>query len=142
MICILRQLIGPYCWLLFVLISSVSLSSSNSDYLDNQIFLDTKSAEKRWGAKIFSPEGFKNGSLKLRAQMAASLQKGNHFVGKTPNEIKATLGPFTGHFWSGMVPAYLIEEGWNLNSDSWQLVFLLDDAGKVKEIRIHKNCCN
>ena len=36
----------------------------------------------------------------------------------------------------------LIEEGWNQKLDTWQLVFLLDEAGKVKEVRIHKNCCD
>ncbi|MFM8312796.1 MAG: hypothetical protein ACKOA8_00765, partial [Deltaproteobacteria bacterium] len=127
--------------LFFIFVSSITLSSNETDYLSNQTFLDSKTAEKKWGSKVFSPEEFKKGSVKLRAQMAASLLNGKLFQGKKASEIKTALGPFTGHFWSSSVPAYLIEEGWTLNSDSWQLVFLLDNSGKVKEIRIHKNCC-
>jgi len=37
------------------------------------------------------------------------------------------------------VPAYFIEEGWTDHKDSWQLVFLLNDSGMVREVKIHKN---
>ena len=127
--------------MVFIFISLTTLSSTETDYLDGQTFLDAKTAEKKWGSKQFSQEEFKKGPVKLRAQMAANLIKGNRFQGKKASEVKAALGSFTGYFWSSSVPAYLIEEGWTLNSDSWQLVFLLDNSGKVKEIRIHKNCC-
>ena len=126
---------------LFVFVSSITASSTEPDYLVDQTFLDSKTAEKKWGSKPFSPEEFKKGTVNLRAEMAASLLKGNQFQGKKASDVKAALGPFTGHFWSSSVPAYLIEEGWPSNADSWQIVFLLDNSGKVKEIRVHKNCC-
>ena len=98
--------------------------------------------EKRWDSKEFSQSEFKDGTVKVRAQMAFSLIKGKSFVGRTTEEVKNTLGNFTGYFWSNSVPAYLIDEGWTKNLDSWQIVFLIDDSGKVKEVKVHKNCCN
>lgn len=137
----LRQLRVFLGTLFFIFISSITFSSTETDYLDDQTFLDSKTAEMKWGSRPFSSEEFKKGPLKLRAQMAVNLIKGKLFQGKKASEVKTDLGPFTGHFWSSSVPAYLIEEGWISNSDSWQIVFLLDDSGKVKEVRIHKNCC-
>ncbi|NBX76562.1 MAG: hypothetical protein EBQ92_08400 [Proteobacteria bacterium] len=131
----------------FFLITSLFFSFSyvnatESNYLENQTFMTLSQAEKRWGKKDFSPEEFKRETANNRAKMAVNLIKKKQFIGKRPAEIKKALGEFSGHFWSDNIPTYLIEEGWNQKTDSWQLVFLLDNAGNVKEVRIHKNCCD
>ena len=64
-----------------------------------------------------------------------------NFIGKSAEEVRKELGEFTGNFFSDSIPAYLIEEGWKKGKDTWQLVFLLNENGKVNEVKIHKNCC-
>jgi len=119
-----------------------SANSTESNYLNNQHFMSLSEAENRWGKKEFSPDAFKKEKVNNRAKMAVSLIKKKQFIGKTSTQVKEALGEFSGHFWSHNIPTYLIEEGWNQKLDTWQLVFLLDEAGKVKEVRIHKNCCD
>lgn len=137
----LRFFLGVMLMLLNLALSSAVLKAEQSNYLDAEVFMKLSDAQKKWGAKEFSSKGFREGNVKVRSQMAVSLIKGKTFVGKRPDEVKEALGIFSGHFWSHAVPTYLIEEGWNQNSDSWQLVFLLDDKGKVSDVKIHKNCC-
>lgn len=110
-------------------------------YLQKQTFMELGQAEQRYGIAKFSPGGFKNSNSSERAKMSVSLIKSRRYLGKYPKEVLVELGPSTGHFWSNEIPAYFIEEGWKGNSDTWQLVFLLDDNRKVSEIKIHKNCC-
>ena len=125
-----------------LIFTSNSANSTESKYLNNQHFMSLSEAENRWGQKDFSPEEFKKEKANNRAKMAVSLIKKKQFIGKTSTQVKESLGEFSGHFWSHNIPTYLIEEGWNQKLDTWQLVFLLDEAGKVKEVRIHKNCCD
>jgi hypothetical protein len=114
---------------------------AHGDYLKKQIFMDLPQAERRYSSQTFSALSFKRGTSTERGKMAVSLIKGKAYVGKTSTEIKETLGDFTGYFFSESVPAYLIDEGWKEGKDTWQIVFLLGDAGRVNDVRINKNCC-
>jgi hypothetical protein len=107
-----------------------------------QEFMNLEIAQKRWGQKPFSAELFKAGTPKDRASMAYSLIQGKTFIGKSAKEVKTMLGPTSGYFWSKRIPTYFIEEGWDKNQDSWQLVFLIDEQDRVTEVKIHKNCCD
>jgi hypothetical protein len=105
------------------------------------LMMPTHEAEKKWGRFQFDEKQFRKASTEVRAKMAADLAEKNPYIGTRPEDIKAKLGEFTGYYWKHRVPAYLIEEGWQKKSDTWQLVFILDSNGLVKEVKIHKNCC-
>lgn len=79
--------------------------------------------------------------MQQRAEMTVNLIESKQFVGLAPEQVKDELGPYTGRFWSYTVPAYMIEEGWKKSADSWQIVFLLGENGKVSDLKIHKSCC-
>ena len=80
-------------------------------------------AERRWGRRIFKEDLFRSGNSEVRAKMVVDLIEKNPFVGKPVEEVKSRLGKYTGYYWSHRIPAYLLEEGWEKNSDTWQLVF-------------------
>lgn len=114
-------------------------------YLSRQEFMNVQTAKTRYGAKPIDVDLFRKasgaGHLAMAAAMAVTIIKTKHFIGKTPQEVKSLLGPPTGHFWNDTIPSYIIEEGWRTGQSTWQLVFLLDDLGRISEARIHKNCC-
>jgi hypothetical protein len=115
---------------------------SFSPYEQGQEWMDVSLAEKKWGAVPFSPEKFRTGSMKVRASMASSLIQTKVFIGKTPAQVRNALGAYTGYFFSDQVPAYQLDDGWRRNSNTWNLVFIPALNGKIKEVRIHKNCCS
>lgn len=97
---------------------------------------------KRWGVSEFDGNKFKAGGEKERAQMAYSLlQNKKKFIGKDRSAIRQELGDFDGYYFSEMYPAYMIEMAKDNVSDSWQIVFLIDRKGLIKDIIVHKNCC-
>jgi len=99
-------------------------------------------AEKRWGSQPFLAERFRTAGPGERARMVVDLVRKRSFVGKSPSEVFESLGRPDGHFFSDLVPAYLLNEGWKTTEDTWQLVFLLGAKGEtVSEAIIHKNCC-
>ena len=124
-----------------VIALSCSLSTAADAYLDKQEFMPLGVAEAKYGKRSFSADRFKTGSVADRAAMSVALIKSRQFIGKTPTEVRTSLGESTGLFWSDAIPAYFVEEGWEKKGDSWQLVFLISNEGKINDVRIHKNCC-
>lgn len=105
--------------------------------------IDEVSARKKWGSSTYSGEAFKKGSLSERASMAASLlAEKSKFIGLDRLEIRRRLGDFSGYYFSGMYPTYLIQETSDTSSEAWQIVFLIDNSGKIVDVVIHKNCCS
>jgi hypothetical protein len=108
--------------------------------------MNAESAAKRWGSAEFDSAKFKSGDVKIRATMAAALQKQllkkeGQFIGKTATEVRDLLGPFSGFYQTDAYPTYLIEVGKSHAEETWQVVFLLDRDRRVKSMMIHKNCC-
>ncbi len=128
--------------LLLTLIEGVGAAIQKDLYLSSQTFMRLPVAKARWKESPFNAMQFKSGNTKVRASMAVNLILKRKLIGKTPEQVRELLGNFSGFFWSDAIPAYLVEEGWNEKKDTWQLVFLLDDGGRVNEVKIHKNCCN
>lgn len=116
-------------------------NSEGQAFLSSQRFMANHLVKKKWGATRLNLEQFKKGNSKVRGTMVFSLLSDKTLIGKSADEIRTLLGPFTGFFWSDSIPAYMIDEGWQHKKDSWQLVFLLDEQGRVNDIRVHKNCC-
>ncbi|MBI2606937.1 MAG: hypothetical protein HYW49_12760 [Deltaproteobacteria bacterium] len=109
----------------------------------NRNFMDTSQAQRRWGHEKFIPEKFKKGDAKIKASMAVSLIETQAFLGRSREEVRDSLGDFSGYYRSGSFPAYIIHEGWQKKGeDTWQLVFLLNMNRKIKAVKIHKNCCD
>lgn len=113
-----------------------------SPFERNQEWMELKTAEKRWGKSIFSEEKFRNASMSDRAKMTVSLIESKKYIGKDMAEVKNALGPYTGYFFSDHIAAYQIYAGWKTNENTWNIVFLPGLNGKIKDIRIHKNCCS
>lgn len=100
-------------------------------------------AEHRWGKGTFSAEVFKKSSPDGRAKIAASLlRQKKQWIGKSLSGIKEVLGEESGHYFTDWIPTYLIEIGKNDGDETWQIVFVPDNEYKVKDIIIHRNCCD
>lgn len=130
--CVLSLLLGGTYW----------AQTNFSPYEQSQVYMDVKDVEARWGKKKFSAEKFKIAKIEERAQMAADLIKNRKlFIGKSAGEVISQMGPNTGYFFTDQLPAYTIYEGWKKNENTWQIIFLLGLNGKIKDIRMHRNCC-
>lgn len=93
--------------------------------------------EKRWGTALFDPQKFKTSDISQKAAMAADLIKKNPFKNSTPAQVRERLGDWDGFYRFDSFPAYIIHDG--LDTDTWQLVFLLDRHRRVTEIMMHRN---
>ena len=134
-------MIMAYMMALILRLEGAALATSEATFIDDQEFMSIAEVERKYGKKPFSNEKFKRGSVEERASMVAHLIKSKKFIGKKPEEVREQLGPYAGHFWNDNIPTYIIEEGWNKEGDTWQVVFLLDAQGNVNEVKVHKNCC-
>ena len=103
-----------------------------------------KTVCERWGEQALDVKKFKlagEGSS-LRAKMTCSLIKNKKkFLGKDSGEIRKLFGAYDGHYFSDMIPTYLIEIASKKGQDSWQIVFAIDRHEKISDIFVHKNCC-
>jgi hypothetical protein len=99
--------------------------------------------EKTFGHDEFSETAFRMANIEKRASMAASLIKHkSYYAGTSGWEIRKRLGDYSGHYFSEMYPTYLIHEAKDRADDTWQLLFVIDADEKVKDIIVHKNCCD
>lgn len=108
------------------------------DYVSKQTYMSPEEAGKRWGRRSFTPQSFKRGDLKVRSQMAADLVLKKTFIGKPYATVEKELGRHDGFFWQDRIPAYLVEDDLRGGKESWQIVFLFDGDGVVRDILIHK----
>jgi len=111
-------------------------------FLSREQFMSLEKAEKRWGSKAFDVKAFKKGDQKTRASMAVSLIKSKRYIGKPISFVRKELGNWDGYFETDGIPAYFIESSDTGSKETWEILFLPDQSGrKIKEVRIHKNCC-
>jgi hypothetical protein len=103
--------------------------------------MSAKQAEKKWGTSPFDAEKFKN-SRENRAKMTASALRSKSLIGKDRVQIREALGAHDGYYFTDMYPAYIVSDESKTGGDTWQLVYLLDGDYKVKEVILHKNCCD
>jgi hypothetical protein len=98
--------------------------------------------EKQWGHAKFDSLKFKIGDTAVRASMAFDLINSKSYVGKSRLTVIKELGPSDGYYFSGLIPAYLINNPPKKGDDVWQIVFLLNKNGVVSKVVVHKNCCD
>ena len=98
---------------------------------------------KRWGEEEFNLSDFKTAGREgksKRAKMTCSLIRNKEkYIGKDVLDIRKLFGDYSGYYFSGVYPTYLIESAKKHGEDSWQIVFLIDNEKKIKNIVVHKN---
>ena len=78
---------------------------------------------------------------KIKASMAFAILTNKDLIGKPIEYIRESFGSPDGFYFIDSYPAYLIQEGKNHKEATWQIVFKLNDKYNVREIIVHKNCC-
>ena len=128
---------------IWIFVALTAIAVAGYLYMDLRDFLglttlNVRTAERAWGKNEFAPEIFKNGSQKERASQIASLIRSKQYIGKKLKTVVSELGPHDAYYNSDEIPAYSLPL---LNGDAWNLVFLPDDTGTVREVILHKECC-
>lgn len=132
---------------LLSILGLAGLTASFSLLADHPIWrgktLSAEETAKRWGKTELDIERFKNGDEKIRASMAYSLlQNKPKFTEKFVTEIRALFGNPDGFYFKDVFPAYIIQTAKTHEQETWQIVFVLNSQRHVKDIIVHKNCCN
>lgn len=104
--------------------------------------LSPNQVQQRWGQEAFDESKFRKANHSQRARMAFSLMTSKKLLGLTPAEVRERLGHFDGHYFSESYPTYLIQTATKKGEETWQIVFLIDQERKTKEVIVHKNCCD
>ncbi len=106
--------------------------------------MSLKTVCERWGEESLDIAKFKlsEDNEPVRAKMTCSLLKNQKkYIGIDSGEIRKIFGDPTGHYFSDMFPAYIIESAKTREKDSWQIVFLINRKEQISKIVVHKNCC-
>ena len=132
--------------IIFCFVSSVSsISSVSARHFWFGELMSVKRVCKKWGREALDIGRFKTAGEdeSARAGMTCSLIRSKtRYIGKKGWEIRKIFGDYSGYYFSDMFPTYLIERAKREGQDSWQIVFLLNKAGEVSDIVVHKNCCD
>lgn len=104
--------------------------------------LNAEEVKKKWGETSIDYVRFKTGDLKIKSQMAYSILKDKSLIGQHVKYIRANFGSPDGFYFIDVYPAYIIQEGQNRAEETWQIVFKLNENAKVREVVVHKNCCD
>ena len=73
--------------------------------------------------------------------MAYAIMTNKDLIGKSYEYIEENFGTHDGFNFIDTYPAYIIQDGKNHSEETWQLVFRMDNHYKVRDIIMHKNCC-
>lgn len=103
--------------------------------------LSANEVKKKWGNEKFDLEKFKKGSYEVKASMAFSIMTDKSLIGKSYEDIRQMFGPNDGFYFTDTYPVYIIQKGKNHSEETWQIVFRMNGQYKVRDIIIHKNCC-
>ena len=109
--------------------------------------MSIKKVCKKWGKAPLDVSKFKfakgnKDEEAIRAKMTCSLLKNQkQYIGKSTLEIRKLFGNYTGHYFSEMYPAYIIETAKTKEENTWQIVFFINRQRKISKIVVHKNCC-
>jgi hypothetical protein len=104
--------------------------------------MSASEVKAKWGDQKADLKKFKDSSYENKSKMAYSIITDKSLIGKTYEEIREIFGPNDGHYFTDTIPAYIVQEGKSHSEDTWQLVFKMDKKYKVRNIIMHKNCCD
>lgn len=100
-----------------------------------------KEAKSRWGSEKYDAKKFKEGTYAEKSKMAYSIMSDKTLVNKSYEEIREMFGENDGFYFTDTYPTYIIQRGKNHSEETWQLVFRMNNQFKVRDILMHKNCC-
>lgn len=103
--------------------------------------LSANEVKAKWGSQKFELEQFNNGSYEVKAKMAYSIMTDKTLKNKSYEEVRKMFGENDGFYFIDTFPAYIIQKGKNHSEDTWQLVFRMNNKYRVRDIIMHKNCC-
>ena len=127
---------------LVILITITSLlARAGVNYVDNKT-MSASEVKLKWGSDVSNYKLFKSSSYKEKAKQAYSIMTDPNLIGKSYEEIRSLFGENDGYFFSDTIPTYIIQRGKNHDEETWQLVFRMDRQNKLKEVFMHKNCCD
>lgn len=95
----------------------------------------------KWGNEKFDSIKFKAAPFELKSKMAYSIMIDKTLKGKSVEYIRETFGSPDGFYFIDSYPAYIIQMGKNHSEETWQIVFKLNNKFEVRDIIVHKNCC-
>lgn len=95
----------------------------------------------KWGSGQFDLKKFKDETYLTKSKMAYSIMTDKTLIGKTYEEIREIFGQNDGFYFIDTYPTYIVQRGKNHSEETWQLVFRMDREYKVRDIIMHKNCC-
>ncbi len=104
--------------------------------------LTSSEVKKKWGNTAFNAEIFRTETYSTKSSMAYRILTDKSLIGLDVADIRKKFGPPDGFYFIDTYPAYIIQEGNNKSEETWQIVFLLNEKYKVREIIIHRNCCD
>ena len=103
--------------------------------------MSAKEVKEKWGEALFDSKKFKEGSYDIKSKMAYSIMMDKTLIGKSIEDIREIFGPQEGFYFIDTYPAYIIQRGKNRSEETWQLVFRMSNKYTVRDIIMHKNCC-
>lgn len=103
--------------------------------------MSAKEVKAKWGDEKYDLKKFKEGSYEIKSKMAYSIMTDRTLIQKPYEEIKNIFGPNEGFYFVDTYPTYIIQRGKSHSEETWQLVFRMDNQYKVRDIIMHKNCC-
>lgn len=104
--------------------------------------LSPKEVKAKWGDLPYNSTQFKEGSALIKSKMAYRILTDKSLLGKPVKYIRETFGSPDGFYFIDIYPAYIIQEGQKAGEDTWQIVFMLNNQYRVRDIILHKNCCD
>ncbi len=104
--------------------------------------LSAAKVKQKWGgSEKYTPELFKSGSYLEKSKMAYSIMTDRSLVNEPYERIRQLFGENDGFYFIDTYPTYIIQRGKNHSEETWQLVFRMNNQFKVRDIIMHKNCC-
>lgn len=103
--------------------------------------MSSNEVKAKWGSEKYDAKKFKEGTYDMKAKMAYSIMTDKNLIKKSFEEVKELFGPNEGFYFVDTYPTYIVQRGQNHNEETWQLVFRMDRDFRVRDIIMHKNCC-
>jgi len=103
--------------------------------------MSARDVKAKWGSEKYDARKFKQGSYDDKARMAYSIMSDKSLIGRPFEEIREMFGENDGFYFRDTYPTYIIQRGKNHSEETWQIVFRMDKQFKVRDIIMHKNCC-
>jgi len=104
--------------------------------------MSSQKVKKKWGSEKYNAEAFKAGTYLDKSKMAYSIMTDKKLLEQPYEKIRELFGENDGFYFIDSYPTYIIQRGKNHSEETWQLVFRMNSKFKVRDVIMHKNCCD